>query len=150
MSMQINKGFSLIELMVVVAIVAVLAAVAIPTYTEYTFRAKTEELLLASAAGQAAVTDYISSTQSSDCTSMPQSFSYPTTSVLTSAIIDYENEYEYGPCAVIVSSNDAAFGGNGQNPAIYAVATIIAPGNISWTLYSNGSPYVPNSISNWE
>jgi type IV pilus assembly protein PilA len=54
---KLQKGFTLIELMIVVAIIGILAAVALPAYQDYTIRAKVSELILGASSARTAVTE---------------------------------------------------------------------------------------------
>ena len=68
MKRQLQQGFTLIELMIVVAIIGILAAVALPAYQDYTKRAKLSEVILASSACRTSITEVY---QSNNAASLP-------------------------------------------------------------------------------
>ena len=57
---RVQQGFTLIELMIVVAIVGILAAIAIPAYSDYVVRSKVSEAMAATGACKTSVAEYIS------------------------------------------------------------------------------------------
>ena len=73
MQRRVQQGFTLIELMIVVAIIGILAAVALPAYQDYTKRAKVSEIILAAGACRTTVTEVY---QSAVSTTLPSANSW--------------------------------------------------------------------------
>ena len=65
---SVQKGFTLIELMIVVAIIGILAAVALPAYQDYTARAKVSEVILAASTCRTAISEASQTGFSGDAT----------------------------------------------------------------------------------
>ena len=120
---RMQKGFTLIELMIVVAIIGILAAVALPAYQDYTIRAKVSELVLAASGFKTTIAEFAQTNNT--LTSSGQGLTF---SPYTGKIVTGSNVTANG---VITAQGDSTTVGT-------AVSLVLSPslagdGKVIWT-----------------
>jgi len=138
---KIQHGFTLIELMIVVAIIGILAAVAIPAYQDYTVRSKlTEGLVLASAAKAAVSEGYYTNGEdgvTANAAAYATSFTatkYVSDIVITDGSGDITITYDEGTVTALTATTNTMT----LTPSIGAAVLIDGlTGNIDWACASD-------------
>lgn len=134
---KVQKGFTLIELMIVVAIIAILAAIAMPAYQDYLIRSQVSEGLSVASGARSAVWEYTSTYGMLPIDNA--SAGLPEKETITGS---YVAEVEVGTAGIQVTY------GNSANAVINGSTLILAPtmssnsGTVNWTC--TGGTLAPN------
>ena len=126
MKRSMQKGFTLIELMIVVAIIGILAAVALPAYQDYTVRAKVSEVILAASSGKTAVAEYAQVNAA-----MPSTASSPVTTQASKyvASVGYTGtSASVGVITVTTSTADSKI----SSSTLDLTGTLTGTGQVTW------------------
>lgn len=127
---KVQQGFTLIELMIVVAIIGILAAIAIPAYQDYTIRAQVSEGLNLTGAAKAAVTEYFQ-----DRGLFPDSNNRAGLSAETTITGNYVSQVLVtgsGALQVTYSSAPPQAANQSINGAILQLSPISGAGSVEW------------------
>jgi type IV pilus assembly protein PilA len=143
MKAQMQKGFTLIELMIVIAIIGILAAVALPAYQDYTVRAKISEAIGFGAAAKTAVTEHVISRDEWPADNAEAGLATDTsiTSTVVAGVKVDEEEI------TITLSN----GGLGEaNSGTFTLTGKTSPSGVTWTCAPGTVPakFLPSSCRN--
>lgn len=132
---KMQQGFTLIELMIVVAIIGILAAVALPAYQDYTIRARASEMILAASSARTAVTEVCQ--VKNTCTNAVDA-----NSIVISATKYVASSSNVSVNGLITINATADVGAGSFN---ITLTPTFANGTVTWVCDSSNDKYAPAS-----
>lgn len=134
-----QQGLTLIELMIVIAVIGILGALALPAYQDYTIRAKVSEMLLAANGCKTAVTEAVSSSSAADVSAtLPKACDSQSSKYVSAIAVDANG-------VITVTGNQDALRGSTSASANAIALTPLQTGDTP----IKGSTDGGKSISGW-
>ncbi len=130
-----QKGFTLIELMIVIAIIGILAAIAIPAYQDYTIRAKVSEGISLASAAKLAVAETFDATgtipASNLAAGLPAALSIVGTNVASVGVS--------GAGLITITYNATGLGGTADGTSMQLTPDTTNPGSMVWECFTGST-----------